>query len=46
MEREEAEVLISGLTYYEKLMLRELLLGLQQTHEPERLLLESDRQAS
>ena len=38
MDREEAKELLDGLTYREKLLLRELLLGLQQSQPREQSL--------
>ena len=46
MDKEQAKELITGLTYCEKLMLRELLLDLKQKRLPEQSLEESDQKAS
>ena len=42
MEEKQARKLISGLTYNEKILLRELLLSLKQNQQPEQLHQESD----
>lgn len=46
MEREQAAALIKGLTYEEKLLLRELLLSLKQNLQHEESPPESDQKAS
>lgn len=46
MEEKQARELIQGLTYCEKLLLRELLLALKQNQRPEQSPLESDQKAS
>ena len=46
MDRKQAKEIITGLTYCDKLLLRELLLTLKQNREREQLRQESDQQAS